>query len=108
MSMVEPTRYRPETDRRPEGVFLSADSGSWFVFAGTMIGLLAVMNLIYGIAALSDSTFLVGNTKLVLSGLHTWGWVLIFVSVVQAATAVGIFAEWQLARWAGVGIAFVS
>ena len=37
MSMVEPTRYRPETDRPPDGVFLSADSGaSWFVFAGTM------------------------------------------------------------------------
>ena len=107
--MVEPTRYRPESDRPPDGVFLTADSGaSWFVFAGTMIGLLAVMNLIYGIAAVSDSTFFVADTKFILSGLNTWGWVLILISVVQAVTAVGIFAQWQIARWLGVGIAFLS
>jgi hypothetical protein len=109
MSMVEPTRYRPETDRPPEGVFLSADSGaSWSVFAGTMIGLLAVMNLIYGIGAVSDSRFFVADAKFVLSGLNTWGWFLIVVAAVQAVAAVGVFAQWQIARWVGVGIAFIN
>jgi hypothetical protein len=109
MSMVEPTRYRPETDRRPDGVFLSADSGaSWVVFAGTMIGLLAVMNLIYGIAAVSESTFLVGDTKFVLGTLNTWGWALIVISAVQGVTAIGIFAGNQLARWLGVAFAFIN
>ena len=109
MSMVEPTRYRPETDRPPDGVFLSADSGaSWSAFAGTVIGLLAVMNLIYGIGAVSDSTFFVGDTKFVLGSLNTWGWVLILIAVVQAVAAVGVFASWQVARWLGVGIAFIN
>ena len=109
MSMVEPTRYRPESDRPPEGVFLSADSGaSWVVFAGTMIGLLSVLNMIYGIAAVSDSKVFVADTKFVLSGLHTWGWTLIVVSVIQAVTAVGLFAQVQIARWAGVAMAFVN
>jgi hypothetical protein len=109
MSMVEPTRYRPENDRPPEGVFLSADSGaSWVVFAGTMIGLLSVLNMIYGIAAVSDSKVFVANTEFVYSGLNTWGWTLIAVSVVQAVTAVGLFAQVQIARWTGVAIAFVN
>jgi hypothetical protein len=109
MSMVEPTRYRPETDRPPDGVFLSADTGaSWVVFAGTMIGLLSVLNMIYGIAAVSDSKVFVANTEFVYSGLHTWGWTLIAVSVVQAVTAIGLFAQAPLARWAGVAIAFVN
>src|SRR4051812_33227385 len=109
MSMVEPTRYRPESDRPPDGVFLSADTGaSWLVFAGTMIGLLAVLNMIYGIAAVSDSKVFVANTKFVFSGLHTWGWLLIAISVTQAVTAIGLFAGVQVARWVGVGVAFAN
>src|SRR4051812_49041474 len=109
MSMVEPTRYRTEQDRPPDGVFLSADMGaSWLVFAGTMIGLLSVMNFIYGIAAVGDSKIFVANTEFVYSGLHTWGWFLIVVSVIQVVTAVGLFAQNQIARWAGVGIAFIN
>src|SRR5262245_26784362 len=108
MSMTEPSgRFRAAQDRPGDGVFLSADSGaSWVVFAGTMVGLLAVMNLIYGIAAVSDSKVFVANTEFVYSGLHTWGWFLIIVSAVQALTAIGLFAQVQLARWAGVAIAF--
>jgi len=88
---------------------MSADSGAtWVVFAGTLVGLLAVMNLIYGIAALSDSKIFVANTEFVFSGLHTWGWALIIISVIQAAVAVGIFAQVQVARWAGVAIAFIN
>jgi hypothetical protein len=107
--MTDPTRARTGQDRPPDGVFLSADSGAnWVVFAGTMLGLLAVMNLIYGIAAVSNSTFFVAETKFVLSGLNTWGWALIVISVVQGLTAVGVFARVPVARWAGVAIAFIN
>jgi hypothetical protein len=107
MSMTEPTRQ--QTPRRPEGVFLGADSSpSWTMFAGFMIGLLAVMNLIYGIAAVSSSSFFVGDVQYVLSDLKTWGWVLIVVSALQAATAVGVMAQVELARWAGVAVMSVN
>src|SRR4051812_38834137 len=100
MSTVEPTRVKAETNRPPNATSMSADAGgNWLVFAGTMIGLLAVMNLIYGIAAVSDSKVFVANTEFVYSGLHTWGWFLIVVSIAQAATAIGVFAQVQVARW---------
>lgn len=107
MSMTEPTRYR--TGEQPEGVFLGADSSpSWVMFSASIIGLLGVMNLIYGIAAVSDSTFFVAETKYVLGGLNTWGWVLILAGVAQLAASLAIAAQLTGARWVGVGIAAVN
>ena len=104
MSMVEPTRFRTE-QRPPEGVYLGADSSpSWVMFCASMIGLLAVMNFIYGIAAVSDSSFFVGETEFVLGGLQTWGWALIIVAVLQLVTSFGVAAQMTGVRWVGVAI----
>ncbi len=109
MSMTEPTRFRTE-DRPPEGVFLGADSGpGWLMFCASMIGLLAVMNFIYGIAAVSDSTFFVGEAEFVLGGLNTWGWVLILVARRPGRRRrSAIAAQLAGARWVGVGIVAVN
>jgi hypothetical protein len=108
MSMTEPTRFRAE-QRPTEGVFLGADSSpSWVMFCASIIGLLGVMNVIYGIAAVSDSTFFVADTKYVLGGLNTWGWVLILVGIAQLAASVGIAAQMAGARWVGVAVAAVN
>ncbi|MDA0183432.1 hypothetical protein OJ997_24195 [Solirubrobacter phytolaccae] len=108
MSMVEPTRFRAE-QRPPDGVFLGADSSpGWVMFSASMIGLLAVMNFIYGIAAVSESTFFVGQAEFVLGGLNSWGWVLICVSVLQLLTSFGIAANVGVARWVGVAIVSVN
>ena len=63
------------------------------MFCASMIGLLAIMNLIYGIAAVSDSTFFVGEAKFVLGGLKTWGWVLILVAIAQGAASLAIAGQ---------------
>jgi hypothetical protein len=108
MSMTEPTRH-PTGERPPEGVYLGADSSpSWVMFCASMIGLLAIMNLIYGIAAVSDSTFFVGEIEFVLGGLKTWGWVLILVAIAQGAASLAIAGQLTGARWVGVGIAAVN
>ena len=108
MSMVEPTRYRAD-ERPPEGVYLGADSSpSWVMFCASMIGLLAIMNLIYGIAAVSLSTFFVGEVEYVIGGLQSWGWVLILVAIAQGAASLMIAGQLTGARWVGVGIAAVN
>ena len=43
-------------------------------FAGIMLMIVGVLNVIYGIAAIGDSSFFVHNTKYIVSGLNTWGW----------------------------------
>jgi hypothetical protein len=74
-------------------------------FAGIMIIVLGVLNLIWGIAAIGRSSFFVVNTKIIFDDVKTWGWIMLIVGVVQLVVGLGIFTRNQAARWAGVGIA---
>src|SRR5215213_2781100 len=106
MSMMQPTRYRES--ERTEGVFVGADSGpGWLAFASSMIGLIATLTFIYGVAAVGQSSFFVGEAEYVLGDLRTWGWALIAVSVLQGATAIAVIARLTGARWVGVAIVAV-
>ncbi|MGH2904468.1 MAG: DUF7144 family membrane protein [Solirubrobacteraceae bacterium] len=77
----------------------------WVTFAGVMIMLSGVMNVVYGIAAISESSFYVANTRFVFSDLKTWGWIVTVVGAIEIAAALGIWARSTWARWTGVGIA---
>jgi hypothetical protein len=81
---------------------------AWVLFAGTIIGILATMNFIYGIAAVSNSKFLVGDAEFVLGGLKTWGWALILIAIAQIAVAAGVWAQWTGVRWVGVAVASLN
>ena len=82
------------------------DSGDgWVMFAGVMLAILATLNVIDGIAAVSDSTFFVADAKFVIANLHTWGWILILFGVAQGLTALGVWARIGGVRWIGVAIA---
>src|SRR3954453_4485870 len=57
------------------GVYADADKGSgWLLFAGIMIVLAGILNVIYGIAAIGNAHFFVANQKYILTGLNTWAW----------------------------------
>jgi hypothetical protein len=96
-----PATERPFSDIDDTGV-------GWVLFAAVVLGMLAILNLIYGIAAVGDSSFFVGDARYVLSDLNTWGWVLIFVGVAQGLTAFGVWARWTGVRWVGVAIAALN
>ena len=80
----------------------------WVLFAGVMLAILATLNLIDGIAAVSSSTFFVNDAKYIFSDLNTWGWVLIAMGVVQGLTALGVWAKAPAARWVGAVIASLN
>jgi len=87
----------------------AADRGSgWVTFAGVMILVLGVMNVIYGIAAIDNSTFYVADAKYIVSDLNTYGWITVGIGVVQLLVGIGVFARVQFARWVGVLIASVN
>jgi hypothetical protein len=63
----------------------------WIRFAGIMVGVVGVLNIVYGIAALDDSKIFTNNAKyVVFSNLHTWGWIFLIVGVVQLTAAFSI------------------
>jgi hypothetical protein len=80
----------------------------YLIFAGVMIAILGVLNLVYGIAMISNSTFFVEDTKFVLANLNFWGWVLAILGALQLATAAGIYGAQEWARWAGIALASLN
>lgn len=79
--------------------------GGWVVFCGTMLMVVAVLNIIYGIGAISDSTFFVGDAKYIFSDLNTWGWIVTITGAVQMLVAFGVWARNTIATWAGIAFA---
>jgi hypothetical protein len=89
----------------PEGTTYGETGGSgWITFAGVMIFIVAFLNIIDGIAAISKSSFFVGNADYIVSNLRTWGWIVLIIGVVELLVAFGVWAGNQLARWTGIFI----
>lgn len=85
-----------------------AAGGGWISFAGVMIVMVAILNIIDGIAAISKSSFFIGDAKYILSDLKTWGWIILVIGVIQLFVAFGIWAGNQVARWTGIVIVSVN
>jgi hypothetical protein len=105
--MSETMRPEPQakTRRRDDPYFVDPGRG-WILFAGIMLAVIGGLNVAYGIAAVSDSTFFVSDVKYVFAGLNTFGWFLIVVGIAQLAAAFGVWSSTEWGRW--LGIAFVS
>jgi hypothetical protein len=102
------TSPRPESSVWPAGrgpVSPRSQGSGWVLFAGIMISLVGVLNVIYGIAAIGDSRFFVNDATYILSGLNTWGWIMLLLGVAQVVAAYAIFRGGDFARWFGIGVA---
>jgi hypothetical protein len=114
MSTTDPSPARPTVTQYSGGPASGEygyddESGEgWVLFAATMFGLLAVLNFIDGLAAVSNSKFFVNDAQFVISNLNTYGWVLIVLSVCQVALAAGIGMRMKGLRWIGVLVAGVN
>jgi hypothetical protein len=99
----------PDVQARQSDTYGSADAGSgWLLFAGIMLMTVAILNVIYGIAAIGDSKFFVADQKYILSNLNTWGWVTLILGAIQMLAALSIWAGNQFGRWFGIVFASLS
>jgi hypothetical protein len=80
----------------------------WVTFAGVLLLIVGVLNVIYGIAAIGDSSFFVNDTKYILSGLKTWGWVTLILGVIQLFAAFSLWGGGLYGRIVGIGAAGLS
>jgi hypothetical protein len=80
----------------------------WVLFAGLMICLVGVLNVIYGIAAIGDSRFFVDDATYILSGLNTWGWIMLVLGAAQILAAYSIWKGGELGRWFGIAVALLN
>jgi hypothetical protein len=84
----------------------SSEKGAgWVLFAGIMFAISACLNIIWGIAAVSNSHFFVANAHYIISSLHTWGWIAIGFGAVEGLAVLSIWRGGQLGRWFGIVVA---
>jgi hypothetical protein len=53
------------------------------VFVAILLMIAGTLNVIYGIAAISDANFFVNENHYVIASLHTWGWITVILGVIQ-------------------------
>jgi hypothetical protein len=102
------TPYTPVGGTQPgEFVYDSDDShGQGLVtFAGVMLMIAAVLNTLYGIAAIDNANFFVHDARYVFGDLNTWGWFLLAFGVLQFFAALAIWRGVSWGRWLGVACA---
>jgi hypothetical protein len=80
----------------------------WVLFAGVMLGVVGVLNLIAGIAAIDNAQFYVRDVQFVFADLKTFGWILTVLGALQLLVSFGIFRNSDAARWAGIALAAVN
>ena len=62
------------------------------VFVAILLLLVGTLNIIYGIGAVADANFYVDDTRYVFTNLHTMGWVLIILGVIQLTGGFSLMA----------------
>jgi hypothetical protein len=82
----------------------------WVVFAGTMLILVGIFQIIQGLVAVFDDGFyLVHPSGLVVNvNYTTWGWTHVVIGIVGIVAGLGLLAGNIVARVVGVIVAMVS
>ena len=99
--------YEPAS--RPSKSAYEIEGQGWVLFAGIMILIVGIMNVIYGIAAIDNSTFFIQDARyVVFNDLNTWGWIVMILGAAQFLAAFGVWARTAGVRWFGVSVALVN
>jgi hypothetical protein len=72
------------------------------VFVAILLLIAGTLNIIYGIAAIADANFWVGDEHFVFANLSTWGWLILIVGVVQLFAGFSLFTGGTYGRVIGI------
>ena len=72
------------------------------LFAGTLLLIAGTLNIIYGIGAVSDASVFVGDKRFIFTNLHTMGWVLIILGIIQLGGGFSLIAGNTYGRVIGI------
>src|SRR4051794_4292327 len=77
-------------------------TSGWLTFSGIMVMMAAVLNCIWGIAAIDSANFFVKDAQYILSDLNTWGWIVLGIGVIELIAAFSIWSGGEFGRWIGI------
>jgi hypothetical protein len=71
-------------------------------FVGILLLIVGTLNIIYGIASLNDAKVLVGDQRLIFTSLHSYGWSLIILGVIQLTGGISLLGGNTYGRVVGI------
>jgi hypothetical protein len=78
------------------------------VFAAVLLMVGGVLNIVYGIAAIGNSSFFVHDTRYIFSGLKGWGWITLIIGILEILAALSLFRGGTFGRWFGIAVAALA
>jgi hypothetical protein len=81
------------------------ERSGWVTFAGVLLLITGSLNVIYGIAAIGDSSFFVRDARYIISDLNTWGWIMLGIGLIQVLAAGSLWNGGLFGRIFGIGAA---
>jgi hypothetical protein len=72
------------------------------MFVAILLLIAGTLNVIYGIGAIADANFWVGENHFVFGSLHTWGWVTLLLGVLEAFAGFSLMAGGTFGRVIGL------
>ena len=69
------------------------------VFASVLLVIGGILNVVYGIAAIGNSSFFINNNHFILSNLKTWGWVTLLIGVMELFAGFSVVRGGAYGRW---------
>lgn len=78
------------------------------VFAAVLLMIGGILNIIWGIAAISNSHFFVHNTQYIFSNLKGWGWITLIIGILEVCASVSLFAGGTYGRWFAIVVGSVA
>jgi hypothetical protein len=106
------TPYTPvggeQVSQLPYEDYEDAHGQGLVTFAGVMLMIAAVLNTLYGIAAIDNANFYIKDARYVFGDLNTWGWFLLALGILQFLAAGAIWRGASWGRWFGVACASIN
>src|SRR4051812_28598651 len=74
----------------------------WWLFAGVLLTLAGIADVIYGIAAISNSKFFAPDVTLIAADLKAYGWAVLIIGVIQLTAGFSLFTGGGWGRFVGI------
>jgi hypothetical protein len=100
--MTDPRTQATYTQMDTGGIGRAAPSG-WVAFAGILMLMIGVLQIIWGLVAIIDDTRItVGEAGLVVWDLTAWGWIHLIFGVILILVGGGLMSGRGWARWTAI------
>ena len=71
-------------------------------FVAALLLIVGTLNIIYGIGSISDANAVVGDTRLIFTNLHAYGWALVIIGVIQFTAGLSLLGGNAYGRVLGI------